>query len=698
MVRRAVSSLVLSAALLAGGLVAAPGAGGAAAPGPGSPGAGDPYFPRAGNGGYDVRHYHLHLRYRPSTDRLAGVARISARATQGLTRFNLDLDGLRVHSVTVDGKRAAWSRSGGELRVTPARVLRSGKRFAVVVRYGGVPEPLPNGPGFLHTDDGNIVAGQPAGASSWYPVNDHPTDKAAYTFHITAPKSRKVVANGELVGKRTTHGWTTWRWEAREPMAPYLTTVDVGEWRLRGYEHQGIEMWDAIDPDLLARLTPRTGSRMAIARGTELAYQRLTRRISVPDGGATVSFHVDRKTEPGWDHFLVEARTAGRQDWTTLPDLAGHTDTDPGNACTFWQEIHPFLAHYQTVDGEECSPTGTTGEWHSASGVSDGYERWTVDLRQFAGRQVELSLSAVSDDVISYPGVAVDDIVVSTGEGSTSFEADGNPMDGWTIPGAPTDSPVTLDWIVGSAADAPTSMGEIARGSLDRQGEIIDFLERRFGPYPFSAGGGIVHDVEGLGFALETQTRPIYAPDFFTDPISGDAVVVHEIAHQWFGDSLAVERWRHLWLNEGFASYAEWLWSEREGLGTAQQLFDFWYQVFPPDDPFWQVRIGDPGPDSLFDFAVYQRGAMTLHQLRLRIGDQAFFTVIRRWAQENEGGNVATPEFVALAERVSGQELDRFFRRWLFTPRRPVVTSGMRMSAAPDRMPPVARAQLRRLG
>ena len=136
-------------------------------------------------------------------------------------------------------------------------------------------------------------------------------------------------------------------------MAPYLTTVDVGEWRLRGYEHDGLEMWDAIDPDLLAPSVPRTGSRMAIARGTDLAYQRLTRQIAVPAGGATVSFWVDRKTEPGWDHFLVEARTAGRQDWTTLPDLAGHTGTDPGNACTFWQEIHPFLAHYQTVDGDD---------------------------------------------------------------------------------------------------------------------------------------------------------------------------------------------------------------------------------------------------------------------------------------------------------------------------------------------------------
>jgi hypothetical protein len=628
------------------------------------------------------------------------VARISARATQGLTRFNLDLEGLHVHSVEVDGRRAAWSRSGGELTVTPRRVLPSGDRFLVEVRYGGVPRTLPDGSGFIHTDDGALVIGEPQVAATWFPVNDHPIDKAAYSFHITAPKSRKVVANGELVGRRTAHGWTTWHWKAREPMAPYLATANVGEWWMRGYEHQGIEMWDAIDPDLFDPFAQaRTGEQLAISQSTDFGYQRLSRRIRVPAGGATVSFWVTRNTEQDWDHFVVEAHTVGQDDWTTLPDRNGHTDRFPGAACTFWQEIHPFLSHYQSVAGDECTPRGTTGAWHSASGASDGYERWTVDLARFAGSQVELSLSVVTDDLVPFPGVFVDDISVSTGEGSTSFEQDGNVRDGWTVPGAPAGSPGNaVDWIVGTPEDEPATPGEIARGSLDRQGEIIDFLESRFGPYPFSAGGGIVDDLEGLGFALENQTRPIYARDFFTDSISGDSVVVHEIAHQWYGDSLALERWRHIWLNEGFASYAEWLWSEREGLGTAQQLFDFWYGIFPPDDPFWQVRIGDPGRDALFDFAVYQRGAMTLHQLRLRIGDRAFFTVLRRWAQENEGGNVATPEFIALAEAVSGQELDGFFRRWLFTPGRPEVASGMRVAAAPDRMPPVARAQLRRGG
>jgi hypothetical protein len=120
-----------------------------------------------------------------------------------------------------------------------------------------------------------------------------------------------------------------------------------------------------------------------------------------------------------------------------------------------------------------------------------------------------------------------------------------------------------------------------------------------FGPYPFSAAGGIVDDAD-LGFALENQKRPIYSRFFFSDSFSGDAVVVHELAHQWFGDDLALVEWQHIWLNECFATYAEWLWSEREGLETTQEAFDNIAALFPAEDEFWSITIGDPGPDNLF--------------------------------------------------------------------------------------------------
>jgi aminopeptidase N len=203
------------------------------------------------------------------------------------------------------------------------------------------------------------------------------------------------------------------------------------------------------------------------------------------------------------------------------------------------------------------------------------------------------------------------------------------------------------------------------------QPEIIEFEEGYFGGYPFRAGGGIVDDLAGLGFALENQTRPIYAIDFFVDQTQAEDVVVHELAHQWYGDSLTVAQWQHIWLNEGFATYAEWLWNEGTRGVPAQEIFDFYYSAIPPDDPFWQVVIGDPGPDLLFDFAVYARGAMTLHQLRLAVGDDDFFKILKRWAQKREGDNVTTGEFIALAEKISGEQLDELFETWLFTPGKP---------------------------
>ena len=129
---------------------------------------------------------------------------------------------------------------------------------------------------------------------------------------------------------------------------------------------------------------------------------------------------------------------------------------------------------------------------------------------------------------------------------------------------------------------ASPTLGEVADGSLARQGEILDFLSGQFGPYPFSTGGGIVDDAPDLFFALEVQTRSIYPGSSFTDPVDGDLLVVHENAHQWFGDSVALAEWKHMWLNEGFATYAEWLWGEREDQGTTQEVFKF---CSPPANP-----------------------------------------------------------------------------------------------------------------
>ena len=655
---------------------------------PGAAGIGDPYFPLDGNGGYDVSHYDLNFEYDPETDVLRGLERIDAKAKQNLSSFNLDLVGLNVRAVFVDGDQARWRRDGDELTITPRNGLRSGRGFSTVIAYDGVPVGL-EGAGFIHTDDGTLVAGQPHVAASWYPVNDHPLDKASYTFRIAVPRGLQAVANGELEGVDNLGRWTVWTWDAREPMASYLTTASIGEFDIKAYKADGIKYYDAIDPDLFTRAAPRTGRRFALSNVANSSYKRLTRTINVPAGGAKLSFWVNRNTELNWDFFFVEAHTVGQNDWTTLPDLKGHTNQDTGFSCFF----HPFLEHYQRENADGgCDPQGTTGTWNAISGAGDGYEQWVVDLTPYKNTRVEISLSYASDTSWNFPGVFVDDIVGPGGQGSTSFE---NGLDGWTTPAAPAGTdPNENTWSVGTAADAPEPAGVVARRTLARQPEIIRYLSGIFGPYPFSSAGAIVDDFQGLGFALENQTRVVYDRGWFenrTDPLGGESTVVHELAHQWAGDDLALAGWQHIWLNEGFATYSEWLWSEHEGRDPAQAFFDDLASI-PADDSFWALAIGDPGADRIFDGAVYDRGAMTLHALRVKIGDGAFFRLLKEWVRTNAGGNVAIPQFIALAEKISRQNLKPFFQEWLFTPAKPASLGGdfaarsAPQSAAPARV------------
>jgi aminopeptidase N len=212
------------------------------------------------------------------------------------------------------------------------------------------------------------------------------------------------------------------------------------------------------------------------------------------------------------------------------------------------------------------------------------------------------------------------------------------------------------------SAVAADSAAAIARTS-----EIIDWETTLFGPYPFDAIGVIAVDAPDVGYALETQTRPV-----FTSAID-ESTLVHEYAHQWVGDSVSLTTFPEMWLNEGFAQYTEWLWAEKEGTQTAQVAFDEIY-ARPATRRFWQTAPAAlPGPEDLFSAPVYERGAMTLHQLRLAVGDASFFKILRQWTTRNRNGNVTTKEFIALAERISGKKLDKLFTAWLYTPGKPAL-------------------------
>lgn len=433
---------------------------------PGADGAGDPYFPKYGNGGYDVADYDLDLRYEPATNRLDGTATITATATQDLSRFNLDLAGLTASEVTVDGTKATSAAEGAELLITPATGITSGRPFTVVITYGGTPGPLENETlgtgGWLRSgENGAIALGQPESASTWFPVNDHPIDKATFKLAMNVPEGVEVLSNGVPGEHETSDGRTTWRWSEQAPMASYLSTVVIGQYRITSGTHNGRPMVTAIPESL------------------------------------------------------------------------------------------------------------------------------------------------------------------------------------------PVDGP--------------------AAKSLAHTGEITDFLETQFGPYPFAANGGVVVDEEQIRYALETQSRPVYGNTFF---VSGEntSVVAHELAHQWFGDSVALTRWQDIWLNEGFATYAEWLWSEHSGEDTAQELFDRQYRAFD-----WSEPPGDPSPQRLFSTSVYQRGGMTVHALRKTIGDDAFFKLIKDWTSTHRDGNVTTAQFVEAATAAAGKPLDSFFDAWLTGTSKPTI-------------------------
>lgn len=259
----------------------------------GADGSGDPYFPYAGNGGYDVQHYDLALRYAPPTDptvltgRLSGVATITLRATQDLQSLNFDLRGLDVTSVNVDGKaaahgnsqgkdRAAWSQlqddanRSWELTIGLRPKLKAGQTTTIVIEYGGITgRPLDTTGalyGWVTTADGAMVLNEPEGAATWYPVNDDPQDKATYMFHITVPAGKTAVANGLPVGEpKTTAGWTTWTWRASDPMSSYLSTAGVGDFAVtRDVTSGGLPIINAIDDGVTGASLAETTESLAL--------------------------------------------------------------------------------------------------------------------------------------------------------------------------------------------------------------------------------------------------------------------------------------------------------------------------------------------------------------------------------------------------------------------------------------------------
>jgi aminopeptidase N len=301
----------------------------------------DPYVPGHGDARYAVEHYRLALEYKVATNHLDGRATLTVVVREATSTIALDLYGLAVAKVLVDGKRPdRFVHKDRKLKVRLAARAKSGQRLTVVVDYAGKPRPLPSlhGPvGWEELSDGALVAAQPCGAPTWFPCNDRPDDKASYDIAVTAPNGYRVVANGTLAETSTKAGRTTWRYLQPQPMAAYLAAVHVGRYTttavgdcLEIVHPRGLAVTDhtafARQADMLAAFTelfgpyPFDGYRAVVTPDD----------LEIPLEAQTLATFGANHTRPGWENERLVAHELAHQ-WfgnsltvTAWPDIWLH--------------------------------------------------------------------------------------------------------------------------------------------------------------------------------------------------------------------------------------------------------------------------------------------------------------------------------------------------------------------------------------
>ena len=217
---------------------------------------------------------------------------------------------------------------------------------------------------------------------------------------------------------------------------------------------------------------------------------------------------------------------------------------------------------------------------------------------------------------------------------------------------------------------------------------MVSVFQELFGPYPLEEYAVVV-TADDLEIPLEAQGIGVFGGNHIDGTGALERLVAHELAHQWFGNSVGVSKWQDIWLNEGFACYSEWLWSERSGgLSAHEKALAHHGRLSALAQ---DIVLSDPGPDLMFDDRVYKRGALTLHAVRLTVGDEAFFSLLAAWSRMYRASTATTGDFIALAEDISRVPIARLLHAWLNLtplPALPAVDGASPFSADAASVPP----------